>query len=119
MNANCGGPELDRLDGVLDLEKPSFGGEGVHATIVLAPCEVHGAGITAGTLGRDEETPKAYRHLDFEAERASRCYYATSTLLRANQSVQRSVHRTTIKYSVRNASRESHIPLVVNSERTS
>ena len=40
-DADRRGPELDGLDGVLDLEKAAFRREGVDATIVLAACQKH------------------------------------------------------------------------------
>lgn len=35
-------PHLNGLKGVLYLEEPSLWTEGIHTTIVLAPCEKHG-----------------------------------------------------------------------------
>ena len=52
-DADCGGADLDGLDGVLDLEEAALRREGVYAAVVLAPSEEHlsdarAAGCRAG-----------------------------------------------------------------------
>ena len=45
LDADGGAAELDGLDGVLHLEQPPLGGEGVGPAVILGSVEEHGHGV--------------------------------------------------------------------------